>query len=48
LEVQTHEFLDALTPCRKVDHKIEVVFRMALPSKTLYRLNKKELEELKR
>jgi hypothetical protein len=44
LEVQTNEFLNALPPCRKVDHKTELVFKVALPSK----LNQRELKELKR
>ncbi len=47
LEVLTYELLDALPPCRKVDHKIEVVLSLALPFKAFYMLNKKEHEELK-
>ncbi len=36
-----------LPPCRKVDHKIKVVHGSILLAETLYRLNQKELEELK-
>jgi hypothetical protein len=43
-----NELPNALPPCRKVDHKIEVVPSIALPSKAPYRLNQKELEELKK
>jgi hypothetical protein len=43
-----NEFLDALSPCKKVHHKIKVVPRATPPSKAPYRLNQKELEELKR
>jgi hypothetical protein len=48
LEVRTNEFINALPPYRKVDHKIKMVFKVAMPSKAPYRLNQKELEELKR
>jgi hypothetical protein len=44
--ILTNEPLDVLPPCKEVDHKIEVVFGTTLPSKALYRLNQKELEEL--
>ncbi len=41
-KVLTYELPDALPPCRKVDHKIEVVHRTTLSSKAPYRLNQKE------
>ncbi len=44
--VLTYELLDALPPCKEVDHKMEVVPGMAMLSKTPYKLNYKELEEL--
>jgi hypothetical protein len=34
-------------PCRNIYHKIEVVFGLAPSSKAFYRLNQKELKELK-
>jgi hypothetical protein len=39
--------LKSIFPSRNVNHKIEVVFGSALLSKALYRLNQKELKELK-
>ncbi len=45
-KVLTNKLLDALPPCRKVDHKIKVVPRIVLSSKAPYRLNQKELEKL--
>ena len=36
-----------LPPRREGDHKIEVTLGTKLPSKPLYRLSQKELEELK-
>ncbi len=42
------ELFDALPPYRKVDHRIKVVHSLVLPSKESYRLNQKELEELKK
>jgi hypothetical protein len=47
LEVLTYELPGVFPPCRKIDHRIEVVFSLALPLKAFYRLNKKEHEELK-
>ncbi len=44
-KVLTDEFPDAFPPYRKVDHKIEVVPRLAPLSKAPYKLNQKELEE---
>ncbi len=42
------ELFDALPPYRKVDHRIKVVLSSVLPSKESYKLNQKELEELKK
>lgn len=39
LEVLTNKLWDAFPPCKKVDHKIEVVFRIALLPNAPYRLN---------
>lgn len=36
-----------LPPCKKVDHKIKVVHGSILSAEAPYRLNQKELEELK-
>jgi hypothetical protein len=47
LEVLTDELLDALPPCREIDHKIKMVPSLTSPSKAPYRLNQKELEEQK-
>jgi len=47
LEILIDEFFDAFPPYKKVDHKIKVVFSLALPFKAPYRLNKKEHEKLK-
>jgi hypothetical protein len=43
-KVLTNELLDALPPCKEVNHKIEVVFKLIPPSKALYKLNQKELK----
>jgi hypothetical protein len=43
LDVLTNKFPKHLPPFRNVDHKIEVVPRLAPPSKSPYRLNKKYL-----
>jgi hypothetical protein len=48
LKVITNELPNALPLCRKVDYKIKMVHGTALPSKAPYRLNQKELEELKK
>jgi hypothetical protein len=48
LKLLTNELPNALSPYRKVHHKIELVPRVALPSKAPYRLNQNELEELKK
>ncbi len=45
-KVLTNELSNALPPCKKIDHKIKVVPGSVLPSKALYKLNQKELEEL--
>jgi hypothetical protein len=45
-KVLIDELLNALPPCKKVDHKIEVVPRVASLSKASYKLNQKELKEL--
>jgi hypothetical protein len=47
-EVIMGELFDALPPYRKVDHRIKVVLSSVLPSKESYKLNQKELEELKK
>jgi hypothetical protein len=47
-DVLTNELLDAIPPCKEVDHKIEVVFRITPPPKAPYRLNLKELKEFKK
>ncbi len=41
------EFLNALPPCREVNHRIKVVLSLAWPFKAFYKLNKKEHEEPK-
>jgi hypothetical protein len=46
LEVLTYEMPNFLPPCKMVD-LIEMVPSLAMPSKAPYRLNQKELEELK-
>ncbi len=38
-EVLTNEFPNALPPCKKVDHMIEMVLRIAFPSNAPYRSN---------
>jgi hypothetical protein len=49
LKVLIDELLNALPPCKKVDHKIEMVVGAAsLLSKAPYKLNQKELKELNR
>jgi hypothetical protein len=45
LEVLINEFIYSFPPCREVDHKINVVRGLALPSKAPYRLNKKEFKK---
>jgi hypothetical protein len=47
-EVLTNEHPNALLLYKKVDHKIEVVLGSNLLFKAPYRLNQKELEELKK
>jgi hypothetical protein len=42
LEVLINRLLDALPPCKKVNHKIKMVPGLTPPS---YRLNQKDLEE---
>jgi hypothetical protein len=37
--ILTNELPDAFPPCKKVDHKIKMVPKMALPSKAPYKLN---------
>jgi hypothetical protein len=41
LEMLTYKLFNFLPPYKKVDDKIEVVFGLALPSKSLYKLNQK-------
>jgi len=48
MDVLTTELPDALPPEREVDHKIEVVPGSQPPSKAPYRLNQRELKELKK
>jgi hypothetical protein len=47
LKVLIDELPNALQPYKRVIHKIELVFGLASPSKAPYRLNQKELEDLK-
>jgi hypothetical protein len=47
-DVLTNEFLQELSLMREVDHKIKVIPRFEPPSKAPYRLNQKELLELKK
>jgi hypothetical protein len=47
-ELLINELPDALSPCRKVHHKIKVAHKVPLPSKASYKLKQKELEKLKR
>ena len=47
MDVLTTELPDSLPPEREVDHKIEVVPGSQPPSKAPYRLNQRELKELK-
>lgn len=37
-EVLIYEFIYFFPPCKEVDHKIKVVFGLALPSKAPYKL----------
>jgi hypothetical protein len=46
-DVLMDDLPEFLPPCRKVDHKIKVVHGSILLAKAPYRLNRKELEELK-
>ena len=47
-DVLTNELFQELPPKREVDHKIEVIPGSEPPSKAPYRLNQKELLELKK
>jgi hypothetical protein len=47
-DVLTNELSQELPPKREVDHKIEVIPGSEPPSKAPYRLNQKELFELKK
>lgn len=47
-DVVIKELPSDLSPRRGVDHKIDLVLGVILPSKAPYRLNQIELEELKR
>jgi hypothetical protein len=38
-KVLTNELMDALPPCKEVDHKMEVVLKITPPPKALHRLN---------
>jgi hypothetical protein len=46
--VLRYKLFNFLPPYKKVDDKIEVVFGLALPSKSPYKLNQKKIEELKK
>jgi hypothetical protein len=48
LEMLTYKLFNFLPPYKKANDKIEVVFGLALPSKSPYKLNQKELEELRK
>jgi hypothetical protein len=48
LDVLTDDLAAILIPNRNVDHKIGVHLGSTTPIKTPYRLNQKELEELKK
>jgi hypothetical protein len=48
LEVLTNEFPNVLPLYKKAYHKIKVVPKVVLSSKAFYRLNEKELEDLKK
>jgi hypothetical protein len=47
LDVMPEELLDELPPRRQVDHAIEVMPRVAPPTKAPYRMSHEELKELK-
>jgi hypothetical protein len=44
LDILTNELFKCLPPFCNVDHKIEVVPRLAPPSKSPYQLNQKKLQ----
>jgi hypothetical protein len=44
----TYKLFNFLPPYKKANDKIEAVFGLALPSKSPYKLNQKELEELRK
>jgi len=46
-DVWTKELPNELPPKREVDHKIELALEVELSNKVPYKLNKKELNELK-
>lgn len=48
MDVLTDDLAAILIPNRNVDHKIRVHLGSTTPIKTPYRLNQKELEELKK